>query len=199
MREDLEQKLDRLTRLAAEKQQQADELQGQLANLRVTRQSPDGMLTATVTANGQLVDLRIDDRALRGGGRQLASNLLNVVFQATSAAAQQVQGLAAPLLEDSSIDASQLGISATPPVQAPPKGFPPPQQQQPLGQFLQSAAPQQAPYPPAPPAPQPPVQQPPAPQQSQPPQPPQSRPARRPPVEEDPDEGTGSIFRRDTW
>ncbi|GAA1313288.1 YbaB/EbfC family nucleoid-associated protein [Saccharothrix xinjiangensis] len=198
MREDLEQKLDRLTRLAAEKQQQADELQGQLANLRVTRQSPDGMLTATVTANGQLVDLRIDDRALRGGGRQLASNLLNVVFQATSEAAQQVQGLAAPLLEDSSIDPSQLGISATPPVQAPPQGFPPPQQQQPQGQFLQSATQQQPPYPPAPPAPQPPAQQPPSPQPPA-PQPPQSRPARRPPVEEDPDEGTGTIYRRDTW
>ncbi|MFT7840586.1 YbaB/EbfC family nucleoid-associated protein [Saccharothrix sp. BKS2] len=190
MREDLEQKLDRLTRLAAQKQQQADDLRGQLADLRVTRQSPDGTLTATVTANGQLVDLRIDDRALRAGGRQLASTLLNLVFQASSAAAQQVQGLAAPLLEDSSIDPAQLGVSATPPVQAPPPGFPPPQQPQQQGQFLQSASPQQAPYPAA----QPPVQQPPAPQ----PPAPQARPARRP-AEEDPDEGTGSIFRRDTW
>ncbi|QFZ17620.1 YbaB/EbfC family nucleoid-associated protein [Saccharothrix syringae] len=189
MREDLEQKLERLTRLAAQKQQQADELQGQLANLRVTRQSPDGALTATVTANGQLVDLRIDDRALRGGGRQLASSLLQVVFQASSAAAQQVQGLAAPLLEDSSIDPAQLGVSATPPVQAPPPGFPPPQQQ-PQGGFLQSAPRQ----PPPPPAQQPPAQQPPFQQQ-----PPQARPARRPPVDEDPDEGTGSIFRKDTW
>lgn len=196
MREDLEQKLEQLTRLAAEKQQQADELRGQLANLRVTRQSPDGTLTATVTANGQLVDLRIDDRALRGGGRRLASELLNVVFQASSAAAQQVQGLAAPLLEDSSVDPAALGISATPPA---PQGFPPPQQQ-PQGQFAQPATQQPGQFaqpaaPQSPPAGQPPFQQPPFRQQ----QPPQSRPARRPAEDEDPDEGTGSIFRKDSW
>src|SRR5687767_9601669 len=41
MREDLEQKLARITELAEQKQQQADELQGQLAGLRVTRKSGD--------------------------------------------------------------------------------------------------------------------------------------------------------------
>ncbi|MEU4741263.1 YbaB/EbfC family nucleoid-associated protein, partial [Actinosynnema sp. NPDC023658] len=115
MREDLEQKLARITQLAEQKQQQADELRGQLAGLRVTRKSGDGLLTATVTANGQLVDLRIDDRALRNG-RELASSLLNLVFQASAAASQQVQALAAPLLEDSSIDPAQLGLGPTPPV-----------------------------------------------------------------------------------
>jgi DNA-binding protein YbaB len=188
MREDLEEKLARITQLAEQKQQQADELQGQLAGLRVTRKSGDGLLTATVTANGQLVDLRIDDRALRNG-RELAANLLNLVFQASAEASQQVQALAAPLLEDSSIDPTQLGLGPTPPVTpGPPAGPGGPQQYPP-----QHAQPQQPPQTfqqpvrnhPQPPPPQPFQQQPPP-------------PARRPPVDDDPDEG-GSIFRRDTW
>ena len=186
MREDLEQKLAQITLLAERKQQQADELQGQLAGLRVTRKSGDGLLTATVTANGQLVDLRIDDRALRNG-RELAANLLNLVFQASAEAARQVQELAAPLLEDSSIDPTQLGLGPTPPVQP---GAPPqqqyqqaPQHQPPQPQHQQPPQTFQQPVRDVPPPPQP-FQQPP--------------PARRPPVDDDPDEG-GSIFRKDTW
>lgn len=181
MREDLEEKLARITQLAEQKQQQADELQGQLAGLRVTRKSGDGLLTATVTANGQLVDLRIDDRALRNG-RELAANLLNLVFQASAEASQQVQALAAPLLEDSSIDPTQLGLGPTPPVTpGPPAGPGAPQQyqQQPPQTFQQPVRNY-----PQPPPPQPFQQQPP--------------PARRPPVDDDQDEG-GSIFRKDTW
>lgn len=181
MREDLEEKLARITQLAEQKQQQADELQGQLAGLRVTRKSGDGLLTATVTANGQLVDLRIDDRALRNG-RELAANLLNLVFQASAEASRQVQALAAPLLEDSSIDPTQLGLGPTPPVTPGPPAGPgaPQQQQQPPQTFQQPVRDY-----PQPPPPQTFQQQPPP-------------PARRPPVDDDPDEG-GSIFRRDTW
>ncbi len=125
MREDVERKLAQLGALAERKQQQADEIQGQLAGLRVSRRSGDGLLTATVTANGQLVDLQIDDRALRNG-RELAASLLNVVFQASSDAARQVQELTAPLLADTSVDPSELGIGATPPVtQTPPAPQPP--------------------------------------------------------------------------
>ncbi|MFD0202247.1 MULTISPECIES: YbaB/EbfC family nucleoid-associated protein [Saccharothrix] len=186
MREDLEQKLAQFTQLAEQKQRQADELQGQLADLRVTRKSGDGLLTATVTANGQLVDLRIDDRALRNG-RELAANLLNLVFQASAEASRQVQALATPLLEDSSIDPTQLGLGPTPPVVPGPPGAP--QYQQPP-QYQQQEPPQTFAQPvrsyPQPPPPQPFQQQPPPP------------PARRPPVDDDPDEG-GSIFRKDTW
>ncbi len=183
MREDLEEKLARITRLAEQKQQQAGELQGRLAGLRVTRKSGDGLLTATVTANGQLVDLRIDDRALRNG-RELAANLLNLVFQASAEAAEQVQALAAPLLEDSSIDPAQLGLGPTPPAtpgapggDAP--GVPQPYQQQPPQTFQQPVRNHPQPPPPQPFQPQPP-------------------PARRPPVDDEPEEG-GSIFRRDGW
>ncbi|WP_053718186.1 YbaB/EbfC family nucleoid-associated protein [Saccharothrix sp. NRRL B-16348] len=186
MREDLEQKLARITELAERKQQQADELQGQLAGLRVTRKSGDGLLTATVTANGQLVDLRIDDRALRNG-RELAANLLNLVFQASAEASQQVQALAAPLLEDSSIDPSELGLGPTPPVTPgmPGPGGPgaqgPQQYQEPPQTFQQPVRN----HPQPPPPPQPFQQQPPP-------------PARRPPVDDEPEDG-GSIFRKDTW
>lgn len=191
MREDLEQKLARITELAEQKQQQAGELQGQLAGLRVTRKSGDGLLTATVTANGQLVDLRIDDRALRNG-RELAANLLNLVFQASAEASKQVQALAAPLLEDSSIDPAELGLGPTPPVvpgmpgpggPGPGPGGPggPQQYEQPPRTFQQPVRN----YPQPPPPPQPFQQQPPP-------------PARRPPVDDDPDEG-GSIYRKDTW
>ncbi|ROP37475.1 YbaB/EbfC family nucleoid-associated protein [Saccharothrix texasensis] len=189
MREDLEQKLARITELAEQKQQQAGELQGQLAGLRVTRKSGDGLLTATVTANGQLVDLRIDERALRNG-RELAANLLNLVFQASAEASKQVQALAAPLLEDSSIDPSELGLGPTPPVLPSAPGMPGPggpgapggprPHEQPPQTFQQPVRN----YPQPPPPPQT-FQQPPP-------------PARRPPVDDDPDEG-GSIFRKDTW
>jgi DNA-binding protein YbaB len=201
MREDLEQKLARITQLAEQKQQQADELQGQLAGLRVTRKSGDGLLTATVTATGQLVDLRIEDRALRNG-RELAANLLNLVFQASAAASEQVRALAAPLLEDSSIDPSQLSPGPTPPVlpggpgmpAAPAgQGAPPPHQQPP--QYEQPPQTFQQPVRNYPPQPQQPPQ-PPATGRPQPPPPPP--PARRPPVDDDPEEG-GSIFRKDSW
>ncbi|NUT52029.1 MAG: YbaB/EbfC family nucleoid-associated protein [Saccharothrix sp.] len=194
MREDLERKLAQITQIAERKQQQADELQGQLAGLRVTRKSGDGLLTATVTANGQLVDLRIEDRALRNG-RELAANLLNLVFQASAEAARQVQALAAPLLEDSSIDPAQLGLGPTPPAQPGGPGMPgaPGGPQPPQPPFQQQ--PQQPPqtfqqpvrnYPPQPPQPF---------QQQTPPPPP---PARRPPADDEPEEG-GSIFRKDSW
>ncbi|MEU4445830.1 YbaB/EbfC family nucleoid-associated protein [Actinosynnema sp. NPDC050801] len=206
MREDLEQKLARITQLAEQKQQQADELQGQLAGLRVTRKSGDGLLTATVTATGQLVDLRIEDRALRNG-RELAANLLNLVFQASAAASEQVRALAAPLLEDSSIDPSQLSPGPTPPVlpggpgvpAAPAgQGAPPPHQQPPHQQPPQYEQPPQTFQQPVrnyPPQPQQPPQPPPTGRPQPPPPPP---PARRPPVDDDPDEG-GSIFRKDSW
>ncbi|GGP73279.1 YbaB/EbfC family nucleoid-associated protein [Saccharothrix coeruleofusca] len=122
-----------------EEQVRIDALRGQLDRLRVTRRSPDGLLTATVTATGQLVDLSIDDRALRSG-RELAASLLSLVFEASSAAAQQARELAAPLLRDGSVDPTRLGITATPPVVHAPA--PPAQPQHPT----QPVYPPQAPY-----------------------------------------------------
>jgi len=169
MREDLEQKFARLTQFAEQRQQQADQLKNDMAGLRVTKKSQDGLVTATVTANGQLVDLRIEDRAMRSG-RELAASVLSLVFQASAAAAQQVKELAAPLLAESSINVDDLGIGATPPVTADPQQAPYQQQQPPQAQ-------QQPPQPP--------------PYQQNRPQPP---PARRGPVDDDPDQ-PNTVFR----
>lgn len=47
-------------------QQQAGELDARLAAVRHTGRSVEGLVTAVVTGQGKLVDLRIDDRALSG-------------------------------------------------------------------------------------------------------------------------------------
>ncbi|MEW2505955.1 YbaB/EbfC family nucleoid-associated protein [Amycolatopsis sp. NPDC047767] len=51
-------------------QQQAGELDAQLAAARHTARSADPLVSAIVTGQGKLVDLRIDDRALRGAHAQ---------------------------------------------------------------------------------------------------------------------------------
>ncbi|MEV4603488.1 YbaB/EbfC family nucleoid-associated protein [Amycolatopsis sp. NPDC049253] len=51
-------------------QQQAGELDAQLAAARHTARSADQLVSAIVTGQGKLVDLRIDDRALRGAHAQ---------------------------------------------------------------------------------------------------------------------------------
>ncbi|WIX76959.1 YbaB/EbfC family nucleoid-associated protein [Amycolatopsis carbonis] len=51
-------------------QQQAGELDAQLAAARHAARSADQLVNAIVTGQGKLVDLRIDDRALRGAHAQ---------------------------------------------------------------------------------------------------------------------------------
>lgn len=51
-------------------QQQAGELDARLAAARHTARSGDQLVTAVVTGQGKLLDLRIDDRALHGAHAQ---------------------------------------------------------------------------------------------------------------------------------
>lgn len=51
-------------------QQQADELDARLAIARHTARSADQLVTAVVSGQGKLVDLRVDDRALHGAHAQ---------------------------------------------------------------------------------------------------------------------------------
>jgi len=50
--------------------QQADELDARLAVARHTARSADQLVTAVVTGQGKLVDLRVDDRGLYGAHAQ---------------------------------------------------------------------------------------------------------------------------------
>lgn len=68
-------------------QQQAAELDAQLASTRHTARSADHLVTATVTGQEKLLDLRIDDRALHGAHVQkLGLSIVEAVRNARSAA-----------------------------------------------------------------------------------------------------------------
>ncbi|WP_043780092.1 YbaB/EbfC family nucleoid-associated protein [Amycolatopsis rifamycinica] len=68
-------------------QQQAGELDAQLAAARHTAGSGDRLVTAVVTGQGKLLDLRIDDRALQGAHVQkLGLSIVEAVRAARAAA-----------------------------------------------------------------------------------------------------------------
>ncbi|MEV6644364.1 YbaB/EbfC family nucleoid-associated protein [Amycolatopsis sp. NPDC051371] len=68
-------------------QQQAGELDAQLAATRHTARSADQLITATVTGQEKLVDLRIDDRALHSTHVQkLGLGIVEAVHNARSTA-----------------------------------------------------------------------------------------------------------------
>jgi DNA-binding protein YbaB len=68
-------------------QQQAGELDTQLAATRHTAHSGDHLVTVTVTGQEKLVDLRIDDRALHGAHAQkLGLSIVEAVRNARTAA-----------------------------------------------------------------------------------------------------------------
>jgi DNA-binding protein YbaB len=80
-----------------------DELQTRLAALRVTAESDDGCISATVGPRGQLVDLDLDpDIYLRPDAERLAREITRTVQEATSRAVDQVQRLVADYLPDGS-------------------------------------------------------------------------------------------------
>jgi DNA-binding protein YbaB len=69
-----------------------DEMQRRLAGLRVTAESDDGYVRATVGPRGQLVDLTLDQRVYREGDAQaLARKITATVQRATARAVEQVQ------------------------------------------------------------------------------------------------------------
>jgi DNA-binding protein YbaB len=67
-------------------QQQAGELDTRLAAARHTARSADQLVTAVVTGQGKLLDLRIDDRALYGAHAQkLGLSIVEAVRNARNA------------------------------------------------------------------------------------------------------------------
>jgi DNA-binding protein YbaB len=68
-------------------QRQAGELDARLAAARHTARSADQLVTAVVTGQGKLVDLRIDDRAVYGShGQKLGLGIVEAVRNARNAA-----------------------------------------------------------------------------------------------------------------
>lgn len=76
-----------------------DELQGKLAALRVTAQSEDGQVRATVGPRGQLITLGLDPAIYRDlDAEALARKITKTVQEAASRAVDQVQELVAGYL-----------------------------------------------------------------------------------------------------
>jgi DNA-binding protein YbaB len=68
-------------------QQQAGELDARLAAARHTARAADGLVTAVVTGQGKLVDLRIEDRALHGpAGQKLGLVIVQTIKNARDTA-----------------------------------------------------------------------------------------------------------------
>ena len=68
-------------------QQRAGELDARLAAARHTARTADGLVTAVVTGQGKLVDLRIEDRALHGpAGQKLGLVIVQTIKNARDTA-----------------------------------------------------------------------------------------------------------------
>ncbi|MET7990784.1 YbaB/EbfC family nucleoid-associated protein [Amycolatopsis sp. NPDC005232] len=68
-------------------QRQAGELDAQLSAVRHTARSADQLVSAMVTGQGKLVDLRIDDRALHGAhGQKLGLDIVDAIRNARNEA-----------------------------------------------------------------------------------------------------------------
>jgi DNA-binding protein YbaB len=73
-----------------------DELQRRLAETRVTAESDDGLVRATVGPRGQLIELTLDSRIYREGDADaLARKITKTVQQATERSVAQVQQIVA--------------------------------------------------------------------------------------------------------
>lgn len=74
-------------------------LRGKLSEVRVTADSADGLVSATVGGRGELIDLTIDPRVYRDpDSRRLTDTILATVDCAVEQARKTVFGLAKPLL-----------------------------------------------------------------------------------------------------
>ncbi|MEH0845291.1 YbaB/EbfC family nucleoid-associated protein [Micromonospora sp. CPCC 205711] len=74
-----------------------DELQGRLAELRVTERSDDGKVTVTVGARGELISVQLDpgvyhDRDHHALGRKITTTVQRATAAATAAAQELVAG-----------------------------------------------------------------------------------------------------------
>ncbi len=76
-----------------------DDLQEQLAEMRVSAESADGLIKATVDPRGQLVDLRLDRRAYRDmDPEQLGRAIVATAGKAVARTTEQVTELMAEYL-----------------------------------------------------------------------------------------------------
>jgi DNA-binding protein YbaB len=71
-----------------------DELQRSLATMQVTAESPDGAVSATVDADGQLVDLQLNPQACREWNVEtLARTIVETVQQASAGKTRHIEEL----------------------------------------------------------------------------------------------------------
>jgi DNA-binding protein YbaB len=76
-----------------------DDLQQRLAELRVSAESEDGLIRATVGPRGQLIDLRLDRRIYRDmDAAELSRKIVTTTEQAATQMAEQVQQMMAGYL-----------------------------------------------------------------------------------------------------
>ncbi|SCL19251.1 YbaB/EbfC family nucleoid-associated protein [Micromonospora inyonensis] len=76
-----------------------DELQGRLADLRITERSDDGQVTATVGARGQLISVELHPSVYQARDAQaLSRKITSTVQKATAAATAAMQELVAGYL-----------------------------------------------------------------------------------------------------
>ena len=76
-----------------------DDMQQRLAELRVSAESEDGLIRATVGPRGQLIDLRLDRRIYRDmDAGELSRKIVTTTEQASAQMAEQVQQMMAGYL-----------------------------------------------------------------------------------------------------
>ena len=85
-----------------------DDVQRRLTDLRVSAESDDGMVHATVGARGELIDLRLDKQVFRELDEvSLSHSIVATVHQATAKSGRQVEELMSAFLPN---DASLLSL-----------------------------------------------------------------------------------------
>lgn len=91
---------ERLEQMAAafeEQAQRANETVAQIAEVTATATGAEDQISVTVGAEGRVVDLQIEARAMRLGSEVLATEVRQVIDEAQDAYAAQVRALLAPL------------------------------------------------------------------------------------------------------
>ncbi|HVK26475.1 MAG TPA: YbaB/EbfC family nucleoid-associated protein [Actinokineospora sp.] len=107
----------------ADLQQKATTFKTSVESSGTTEAAADGSVTVTVAASGALLDLRLEDSALRKSGADLAAEILGLTRKARQGAAGKVAQAFVPLGGDSEIvqhipEPESEAAEQTPPVPA---------------------------------------------------------------------------------